>query len=230
MTETRKSFDEALAELNSDVVRLAAMVGEAVTAGTRALLDRDLGLMEQVISNDQGADELHHSIELRAYQILARQQPTAVDLRTLLAILRILHELELSGNLMVSVTKGARRLYPVELQPRIRGLIERMGSQATVQLRLAVDAFAERDSSRAGALPDMDDAMDDLHKQLFRAIFESYTGDEAGLQQAVQIALFGRYYERVADHAVQIGRWVGFMVSGELPSAEPTPLDFATGS
>jgi phosphate transport system protein len=214
--EARKSFDEQLTELKADVIRMAAMVGESIGAGTQALLDSDLGVVERVLANDDAIDSLEHDLELRAYELIARQQPMAVDLRMLLAVLRILHELELTGDLMVTVAKAARRLYPSPLPPRIRGLLERMGAQASVQLHLAIDAFADDDQALAAALPDMDDVMDDLHKELFRAIFASLTPDEAGLQLAVQLALIGRYYERVADHAVGIGVWTSFVVTGEL--------------
>ncbi|MGH9012478.1 MAG: phosphate signaling complex protein PhoU [Acidimicrobiia bacterium] len=219
--EARKSFDEHLTELKADVIRMAAMVGESIGAGTEALLDADLGVVERVLANDDQIDALEHDLELRAYELIATQQPMAVDLRTLLAVLRILHELELTGDLMVTVAKAARRIYPSQLPPRIRGLIERMGAQASVQWQLAVDAFADDDQSLAAALPDMDDVMDDLQKQMFRAIFEALTPDEAGLQMAVQLALIGRYYERVADHAVMIGVWTEFVVTGELPGREP---------
>jgi phosphate transport system protein len=220
--EARKTFDEQLSELKSDVIRMAALVGESVGAGTRALLDGDLGVVQQVLANDDTIDALEHDLEMRVYELIARQQPMAVDLRTLLAVQRILHELELTGDLMVTVAKTARRMYPSELPPRIRGLLERMGDQAIRQLHLAVDAFAEGNQALAAALPDMDDVMDDLQKELFRAIFTTLTPDEPGLQCAVQLALIGRYYERVADHAVTIGVWTGFVVTGELPGREVT--------
>lgn len=219
--EVRKSFDEHMTDLKSDVIRVAAVVSEMVGMSTEALLDAELPLVERVVQSNRRVEELQHDIELRTYELLATQQPMAVDLRTLLTVLRTLHELELSGDLTVSVAKAARRIYPGELPPKIRGLLERMGTQAGVQLRIAVDAFADNDQSRALALPDMDDIIDDLHKELFRAIFASISPDEAGLQQAVQIALVGRFYERIADHAVQVGRWVNFMVTGELPGYEP---------
>ena len=84
-----------------------------------------------------------------------------------------------------------------------------MGAQASVQTHLAVDAFADGDADIAAALPDMDDVMDDLQKELFRTIFAAGAPDEASLQMAVQLAFVGRDYERAADHAVMIGRWVG---------------------
>jgi phosphate transport system protein len=221
MTEAqgRHGFQEALDDLRSDVIKLAALVTEAIGAGTHALLDADLTLVDQLIVDDRQINELNHHIELGAYRLLAMQQPTAGDLRAVLAVLRILHEIQLSADLMVTTGKAARRLYPQELPPRVRGILERMGDQAQVQMRTAVDAFADLDLALAAALPDMDDVMDDLQKDLFRAILVADpTGlDEGVLQRAVQMALVGRYYERVADHAVQIGRWVAFMVTGELP-------------
>ncbi len=140
----------------------------------------------------------------------------AGDLRTLVTIIRVIHELERVGDLMVNVAKAARRLYPYHLDPKMRGLIQRMREQAVAQLRIAVEAFAERDPARAAALVDMDDVMDDLQKDLFRTIFASEVQDEDILQRAVQLALVGRYFERIADHAVNFGERVAFMVTGEF--------------
>jgi phosphate transport system protein len=227
--EVRKSFDEHITDIKSDVIRLAAMAEEMVGIATEALLDKELLLVERVVEDNRRLEGLNHDIEQRTYEIFATQQPMAIDLRTLLTVLRALHELDLTGNLAVSVAKAARRIYPGELPPKVRGLLERMGSQANMQLRVAVDAFADCDEALALALPDMDDVIDDLHKELFRAIFSTTNPDEAGLQQAVQIALVGRFYERIADHAVQIGRWVNFMATGKLPGYEPlTSVDETT--
>jgi phosphate transport system protein len=216
--EARHAFAEHLEEIRDDVVKLTAMTTEAIGAATQALLDADLAVAERVIGDDARLDERKESIELRVYETFATQQPMASDLRTLIAVLRIVQEVQLTADLAVSIAKAARRLYPGELPPKVRGLIERMGVQASKQLNLAVDAFADGDPVIAAALPDMDDVMDDLQKEMFRAIFAGSANDEAGLQQAVQLALLGRYYERVADHAVMIGAWVQFMATGQLPS------------
>jgi phosphate transport system protein len=217
-TEARHSFGEHMEEIRSDVIQLAGLTSEAIGAGTEALLAADLSAVERLIGNDTRIDTLKESIEFRVYEMFATQQPMAGDLRTLLAVLRILQEIQLTADLTVTISKATRRLYPGELAPKVRGLIERMGAQANVQLTLAVDAFADADVAAAAALPDMDDVMDDLQKELFRAIFETTVGNEAGIQTAVQLALVGRYYERIADHAVLIGAWTRFMVTGEFPS------------
>ena len=228
MPETRRSFDDQLKDIRTEVVTLAAKSCEQIGAATQALLDADLPLVERIYSTRQEIEGLVMRVEQQVYQLFALQQPMASDLRTLLAILRILHEIELTAGLMRNVARATRRLYPREFPPRIRGIIERMGSQASVQTRLAVDAFADEDATVATALPDMDDVMDDLQKELFRAIFAGFAGsaDEAALQMAVQLAFVGRDFERAADHAVMIARWVTFMVTGELPgdaeTVEPT--------
>ena len=217
VAETRKAFDEHLEDVRSDVVKLAASVCEQIGGSTQALLDRDLRMVDHVFERHEELFGRIVEIEQRVYQLFALQHPLASDLRTLLAVLRILHEIELTSGLMRNVARQTRRLYPRELTPKIRGIIERMGAQATVQMNLAIDAFDENDANVAAALPDMDDVMDDLQKDLFRAIFEAGASDEASLQTAVQVAFVGRDYERAADHAVTIGRWVEFTVTGSLP-------------
>lgn len=223
--EIRRNFHEQLAELRHDVVRLGALAGEAVAAGTEALLDGDLAAADAVIVADMALDDLTRAIEEQSYRLLALQQPMASDLRTIVTVLRSIHEIERVGDLMVNIAKTTRRLYPGELPPRIRGLVHSMGIQAGLQLRVAVDAFAGEDAARALALPDMDDVIDELQKDLFRAIFAISGTDDSTLHRAVQIALVGRYYERIADHAVNIGQRVAFMVTGRFHDADEVPLD-----
>jgi phosphate transport system protein len=226
--EARKSFQDALDELRIDVIRLAALTTEAIGAGTQAFLDADLAAAEQVIENDVDIDDLTHAIEDSCYQLLARQQPMATDLRTVIAVLRIVHELERSADLMVNVAKTTRRLYPHSLDPKLRGIIQRMGEQAGTQTRVALDAFADSDPSAAFALADMDDTVDDLTKSLFRHILAGAgpgSDDEGNVLLAVQLALVGRHYERIADHAVTIGQRVGFMVTGEHPPRRDESID-----
>lgn len=228
MTGTRKAFHEEISELEDDVIRMGTMVIEAIQAAAAALLNADLQAVEKVIADDKAIDDLNHSIEDRCYLLLARQQPMAVDLRTIVGVLRVIHELERTGDDMKNVAKASRWLYPHGLDPKMRGLIDRMRDQATVQMRLAMDAFAERDPARAAALEDMDDVMDELQKDLFRTIFAAAAVDEVTIHRAVQVTLIGRFFERTADHAVNIGDRVAYMVTGRFPDAARAgalPLD-----
>lgn len=215
--ETRRNYDEQIHEIKSDVITLSARVGEQIGRATRSMLDGNLSLVESVYEEHHRVKDETFRIEQRCYELFALQQPLAADLRTMLAVMRILHEIQLIDNLMKNVARATRRLYPRELPPKARGIIERMGSQASVLHNVATDAFADNDASAASALPDMDDVMDDLQKDLFRVIFAEGAPDESSLQKAVQIAFVGRDYERAADHAVSIGQWVRFIVTGHLP-------------
>lgn len=216
--EIRKAFHEELDELRQQVVHLGNLAVESIRNGTRAFLSGDVTEAENVIANDIEIDKLMVEIEMRSCELLARQQPMAVDLRTLLTILRAIHEVERCGDYMVNIAKATRRLYPHKLEPEVRSLIEKMRDQSVLQLETAIQAFADSDVAEANALGDMDDVMDDLQKDLLRWIFDTHMKDEF-IQQGVQIALVGRYFERVADHAVNIGERVQFMVNGFLPPA-----------
>jgi phosphate transport system protein len=213
----RRPLEDELAEVRADVIRLAAMTTEAIAAGTQAFLDGDLAEAERVVEGDDKIDDLYHQIEDRLLLILATQSPVAIDLRFVVTMMRINHELERDADLMVNVAKTTRRIYPHELDPKIRGIIDRMGIQASNQTRLAIDAFADSDPSWAAALGDMDDTMDELTKSLFRHILAWGASDEATVLQAVQVALVGRHYERIADHAVTIAERVQYMVTGTHP-------------
>ena len=216
----RKSFHEHLEELRGTVIRLGALTTELISAATQSLLDGDLALAEQAVRNDDIIDELTHTVEDECFALLARQQPMATDLRTILATLRVAHELERSADLSVNIAKATRRLWPAELDPKVRGIVDQMGRQAANQTRLALDAYADADPTWARALADMDDAMDELTKSLFRHVLAGDGSDEGTVLLAVQMALVGRHYERIADHAVTIAERVGFMVTGEHPSTE----------
>lgn len=216
-TEIRKSFHHSLEEIRDDIVRLAGMVTEALGRATDALLDGDLRVAEELIANDDVLDTLTLDIEERCYQLLALQQPMAVDLRAVVTAIRLTAEIERSGDLVVNIMKASRRLYGVEIQPKLRGLIERMGEQVHRLFRISIDAYVERDDSLAAALDDLDDTVDELHVDYIQAIFETHETGASALQASVQLALVGRFYERIADHAVNIGERVRYMVTGWLP-------------
>jgi phosphate transport system protein len=222
MREIRRAFHEELAEVRSDVIRLGALAGEAIEAGTDALLAGDLAAVEKVALGDRDIDDLTHAIEEHTCLLLARQQPMATDLRTLVTVLRVIHELERIGDLMAKVAKAARRLFPRPLPPRVRGIVDRMRQQAGVQLRLAIDAYADLDLAKAAALVDMDDVLDELQKDLFQAIFSAPATDDEDLRRAVQVALIGRYFERVGDHAANVAERVQYMVTGHFPFESST--------
>jgi phosphate transport system protein len=200
-TDIRKSFHQQLDEIQHDLVRMAAMVTEAIPRGTSVLLDGDLHGAQELIEGDDVLDTLSLELEERCYQLLALQQPMAGDLRSIVTALRMVSEIERSGDLVVNVAKGARRIYGTMFPPRLRGLITQMGEESAKLFRVAIDAYVEHDDSKAAALPDLDDRLDALHKDYIQEIFETHGREELEIRAGVQLALIGRYYERIGDHA-----------------------------
>jgi phosphate transport system protein len=217
MPEMRKQFHEELDDLQRSVVRAAALVTEGVPRATEVLLDNDLNGAQELIERDDELDYLTLDNEEHAVRLMALQQPMASDLRRVVTALKLNGEIERSGDLVVNIAKASRRIYGTHFTPRLRGLVQAMSGEAAKLFRLAIDAYVEGDASLAAALDDMDDRLDGLNKEFVQAIFEAHGTASIDLQAAVQLALVSRYYERIGDHAVNIGNMVQFMVTGWMP-------------
>ena len=214
----RDTYHDELNGISTSLVEMTNQVGSAMSRATTALLDADLTLAETVISNDDAVDARYRDIEARAFDLLARQQPVASDLRVLVTSLRMVADLERMGDLSVHVAKVARlRIPSVAVPAELRPTIIRMAEVAETMVESVANVIAERDLDAARALEVADEEMD----QLRRSSFLLMLGDEwpYGIEPAVDIALLGRYYERIADHAVSLARRVVYLVTGETHAA-----------
>jgi phosphate transport system protein len=221
--ESRKTFHQQLDAIKEEMLRMGGMVLESIPRGTDALLLSDLAAIERIIEDDAAVDDLASDLEERCYAVLALQQPMARDLREIVTAIRMISEIERSGDLVVNICKGARRMYGHELGPKLRGIIGRMSERAQQLFRFALDAYVEADAPLAAALHDMDDVLDQLQKDFIQAIFEAHDEGSIDLQVSVQLALVARFYERIGDHAVNMGQRVRYMVTGKLPAPLVTP-------
>ena len=222
--DARRGLHQSLDQIRDDIVRLGGMVSEAIAAGTQALLDGDLTAAAALIEGDDVLDDLTCAIEEHVYQLFALQQPIlSGDLRVLITALRMTAEIERSGDLMSNVAKAVRRIHGVGVAPKVRGLIEHMGELSQRLFRHAIDAYVEGDAALASALDDMDAELDDLHREFIQSIFENHPTNTAELKACVQLALVGRYYERIGDHAVNIGEWVHYLITGSMHESPPAP-------
>lgn len=215
--QTQRTFHAEIDSIRGQIVKFAAYVGEAVSRATQALLDGDLAEAQSIIDGDDALDDAALTIEERCQRLLALHQPMAGDLRQILSALWITAELERDGDLACNICKGTRRLFGTDLTPRLRGLIADMGEEAVRLTRLGVDAYADADSGLAAALDDIDDRLDSLHSAFVQTIIEAGIGSNLETPVAVQLALIGRYYERIGDHAVNIGERVRYMADGWMP-------------
>ncbi len=218
-TDLRPGFHEELASIRQAIAKLSAGVTELVPRATQILLNQDLEGAEYVILADDEVDAKCVDLEERCYSVLALQSPVAIDLRQVVAAVRIIAEIERSADLAVNLCKAARRIYGQRLDPLLRGIIQKMGDQAQHLFREATESYLTGDATRAAALDDMDSYLDDLQRQFVQAIFESHSAERIDLQVAVQLAVVARFYERIGDHAVNIGERVRYLVNGWLPEA-----------
>ena len=210
----RDTYHQQLAEVGDGLIEMSRLVGSAVSRATTALLDADLETAESVITADHVVNDHYHRLDDVAVQLLARQQPVATDLRAIVTGLRMSSDLERVGDYAVHIAKVAKRRHPASVVPvELRATILEMGQVATRITVKAGTVIATRDLTLAAQLLADDDTIDDLHRQLFQ---ELLSGEfPHGVEAAIDLALVGRYYERLADHAVSVSHHVTYLVTGE---------------
>jgi phosphate transport system protein len=216
--ELRREFHEQLADVRDGIARLSAGVTELIPRATEILLSSDLEGAEYLVLGDVEYDRRSRELEEACFRSIALQQPVASDLRQLVAAIKIIADVERSADLCANIAKAARRIYSHELDSHLRGLIQKMGSQAQLLFKETTEAYLLGDDSRAAALYDMDTYLDDLHRQFIQTIFESHSSSRIDLQVGVQLGLVARFYERIGDHAVNVAGHTRYIVTGWLPT------------
>ncbi len=198
--ELRIGFHRDLDSINQKVVRLFALVSEAIAAANEALLGDDTDALAKVRAGEQTIDGLMVDIEGDIERLMLLQAPVAGELRYALAIIRIVPELERSGDLAEHIAKRAGSGLATQLTPTARGMLERMGTISAQLWRAAADGFIDRDPAAGEALEAADDELDDLHTALTAELLAG--GIPAAV--AADATLVARFYERLGDHAVHI--------------------------
>ncbi len=219
--DLRREFHQQLDDIRDRIMLLAASVAETIPRATQVLLDGDLEGADYLINGDDEIDTKSSELEERCYDVLALQAPMAGDLRQIVTAVKMIGEIERSADLAVNICKASRRIYGIDLDPKLRGMIAQMGEQAGLLFRLSIDAYKEGDVALASALDDIDDLLDRLQADFIAQIFECHAAHQLELLVAVQLALVARFYERIGDHGVNIGERVRYMVTGWLPSHDP---------
>jgi phosphate transport system protein len=216
----RDIFHEELDGISQSLLQMASLVRSAMAEATQALLTPDLTLAEKVIEEDAIIDSIQHDLDARTINLIARQQPVASDLRTLVASLRMSADLERMGDLAHHIAKQARMRYPnVAVPTELIPIINEMDKVASRLIDKLSAVMEHRDTVRALEIESDDDEMDRLHRKLIATLLDDNWSH--GVEAAIDMTLLGRYYERCADHAVSIARRVYYSVTGEFaPVAE----------
>jgi len=210
--ELRVGFHRELDQIDAQVRQLFALVSEGLAGATEALLAGDRETARALVARDQIIDTVYVELEDLVQSLFALQSPMADDLRFLLSVLRIVPELERSGDLTEHIAQRAARGLTPELTPRIRGLIEQMGRVGVEMWRTTAEAYAARDGSAAALLRERDDELDDVHVSLTAEL----ASGTVTIPVAIELALVGRFYERLGDHAVNIAGRIRYLATGTV--------------
>src|ERR1700730_15715433 len=212
----RTAYHEQLTELSERLGEMCGLAGIAMERATQALLQADLVLAEQVISDHEKIAMLSAQAEESAFVLLALQAPVAGARRSTSSASEMVAAIDRMGALALHVAKIARRRHPQHALPEeVNGYFAEMGRVAVELGNNAQEVVVSGDPDKAARLREEDDAMDDLHRHLFTVLMDR--DFKHGVAAAVDVTLLGRFYERFADHAVEIGRRVIFQATGKLP-------------
>ena len=217
MTTIRAQLDQRLDEIKSTLLTMIDLVAQRVEEVTDALLQLDVAKADALIVGDDELDLMSQTVEDLCIDTLIREQPVASDLRSIVAAMHMNSDIERSGDLTTNIAKAVGRLQGSRADDRIRDLIVRMGEEAKTLFEQSGVAYRELDAELAASIDELDDVLDDLHRSYIQAVIHGASHDALLPQQALQLALIGRFYERIGDHAENLGERIRFIVDNWTP-------------
>ncbi|HKY41117.1 MAG TPA: phosphate signaling complex protein PhoU [Polyangiaceae bacterium] len=210
---TDREYENELAQLRERVLLMGARVEEMMTASRKAFAERDAALARNTIRNDHQIDQLEVEIDELCLQVLARRQPVASDLRFITATLKLVTDLERIGDLCVNMCERVVELCDDPTYPT-QGPLPRIGETAQAMLHDVLDAFVAGDATKAEQVIERDSVVDAYYAQLFPELVAHMMSDPTVVFRSTRMLSMGKYIERIADHATNIGELVVFMVRG----------------
>jgi phosphate transport system protein len=213
---TRMEFQQRLAALDASLIGLAEQVAGAVVPVTTAFLEADAHAAGAALDQDQAVRRGSRQLEDACYGLLARESPVAGDLRRVVAVLRCAGDVQRASNLLRHVAESLTWVHPPSMPEELRTTIRQLGEVSAEIFDRAVAAWRIHDGLAAPELEARDDQVDLLQKVL---LTELYTGRQS-VEESVSLALIARYYERIADHGVELARQVAYVVTGDRVPSE----------
>jgi len=197
----------AIDRIDDIMIQMFALVGEAIAGATHSLLAGDRAAAKLIIERDELVDDLARAAILAITHELSEEDHSPKQRRELVALLRLIPEIERNGDLAEHIARRAVRTVNTEFTPRIRGLIERMGEVCASIWMHTGNIIADRSTSESAAIEDLDDEIDEIHVSLVGEL----TSKKISRMVAIELSLIARFYERFGDHAVNLARWLESM-------------------
>ena len=212
MDKVVRHFQEELEVLQGRLLEMGGLAEERVRTAVQGLVARDAASIGKVLKGDEPVNRFHIELDNRCFRLLALHQPMAVDLRTIVAAVKINTDLERVGDLAVNIAEASIRYIT---HPPVKKLIDipRMGVLAQTMLRDALDSYVKRDTGLAEKVLNEDDELDGLKTQVFRELLTYMIQDPSTVEPALDLILISRHLERIGDHATNVAEDVIFMVS-----------------
>lgn len=208
-----RPLDQDLAQIRESLLEMGGLVEQMIATATRALVERDREAAKEVIVVDRAVDRLEKEIDEACHSVLVRRQPAAVDLRLLIAVMKITADLERMGDSAVNIAQATDSLNE---EPLLKPYVDlpKMSQKVQEMVRSSLDAFVRRDAELALTVCRGDDEIDTLYRRLFDELMQMMVADRNAVRRAVHLLLIARNLERIADHATNIGEDVIYYVEG----------------
>ena len=210
----RRQFDEQLEELAREMISMGAMIESAIDKACDALMRHDVALAKSVMEADHLIDQKERTIESMCLRLLLIQQPIARDLRKVSSALKMITDMERIGDQAEDISEITIRLIDEQYIDSLQH-IPAMAHATTRMVTGAIDAFVARALDRARAVIACDDIVDDLFVQVKDDLIRLIRADSANGEQAIDLIMVAKYFERIGDHATNIAEWVVFSITGE---------------
>ena len=209
----RNRFDRQLTELNQDMIQMGHMIGQAIGMAISALNNRDKEQAEKVIDYDDEINEEERLIENLCLKLLLQQQPVARDLRVISSALKMITDMERIGDQAADISEITRSMAKT---PYIKKLehITQMAKETTVMVVSSIDSFVNKDVELARHVIESDDIVDELFVKVKSELISLISVDPANGEQATDLLMVAKYFERIGDHATNIAEWVLFSITG----------------
>lgn len=211
----RQSFHEEVEQLKRDLLKMGILVSDAIQRAVEALARLDGALAQQVVDGDDLVDQLYLELERRCFELMALQQPMAIDLRSIGTVLKISTDLERVGDHATDIAKTVLRMQGEELVTELVN-IPRMAELLQVMIREALEAFVNLDTERAARVIKMDDEVDEVYSRVMETAIGLIQTKPLQAKQAAYLMMIGLWLERVGDHLENVGEWTIYMVTGSL--------------
>jgi phosphate transport system protein len=215
MVNPRATYDREFSEIQEDIIRLGALVEQAIARSMECLEQRDAGLAQQIINEDTKINDLRFQLEEECLRLIARQQPAASDLRAVLSALSIVPEMERMADHASGIAKTVLRMGD---EPLVKPLIDipRMALAVRAMLRDSLKAFVQRDAEAAKVIAQRDNEVDLLYKALFDDLIAIMARDPSSVTRATYLLWCGHNLERIGDRVTNIAERIVFMTTGDM--------------